>query len=201
MTALSSEEYVSERGWEKATLDKCPVHAAGGCSFARHTPYERRTPTGALIPRWYCAEAHQTFSLLPDCFCSRLPGQLVEVEAAVRVFEASPSWEAAADQLRPDIELQGTLRWLRRRVASTYAALRSVIGLRPDLFFGCKPTLAGFGAVLKVPYVLVALREIATTSLDRLPPPLGFGPRPARRWLHSTLLQHDSGPDPPVPLR
>jgi hypothetical protein len=200
-TGLSSAEYVSERGWEKATLDRCPVHGESGCSFAKHTPYERKTPPGALIPRWYCPEAHQTFSLLPDHLCSRLRGPLAEVEAAVRAFEAAPTWEAAADLVRPDIELQGALRWLRRRVASTHAALTSLIGLRPDLFVGCEPTLTWFGSVLEVPGVLIALREIASTSLRRLPPVLGFGPRPAKRWPHSRVLQHDSGPDPPARLR
>jgi hypothetical protein len=200
-TELSSEEYVSERGWQKAILEKCPVHGRGGCSFARHTPYARKTPPGALIARWYCSEAHQTFSLLPDCFCSRLPGPLVDVDAAVRTYEAASTWEAAADQLQPDTGLQAVLRWLRRRVASVHAALHAVIGLHPDRFAGCSPTLAAFGAVLKVPCVLVALREIAAASLDRLPPPLGFGPRPARRWSRSTPLQQDSGPDPPAPHR
>ncbi len=177
------------------------MHGATSCSFAKHTPYERKTPPGALIPRWYCAEAHQTFSLLPDCLCSRLRGPLAEVEAAVRAFEAAPTWESAAERIRPDIELQGALRWLRRRVVSTRAALTALIGLRPDLFVGCEPTLTALGSSLGVCCVLVALREIASTSLRRLPPALGFGPRPAKRWPHRKVLQHDSGPDPPARLR
>lgn len=149
------------------------------------------------MARYYCPEAHQTFSLLPDCLCSRLPGPLVAVEVVVREFEAAPTWEAAALKVRPDIGLQGALRWLRRRVAATYAAFRSLIGLMPDLFIGCMPSLAAFTAVLKVSWVLIALREIAATSLGQLPPYLGFGPRPSRRWSRPKPIQHDSGADPP----
>lgn len=200
-TGLSSAEYVSERGWEKATLEKCPVHGEGSCRFAKHTAYPRKDPPGALIPRWYCPDAHQTFSLLPDCLCSRLPGCLDQVEAAVRSFEEAPSWEEAAQRARPDIEVQGALRWLRRRVALTRAALTSLVGLRPDRFEGYEPTLTSFASALGAPGVLVALREIASTFLQQLPPALGFGPRPAKRWTRKTGLQHDSGPDPPDSLR
>lgn len=173
------------------------MHSAGGCGFAKHTPYERKRPPGTFIARWYCPDAHQTFSLLPDCLASRLPGSLADVDAVVRDFEAAPTWEAAAEKIRPDIGLQGALRWLRRRVAMAYAAFRSLIGLLPDLFESCMPTRGSFAAVLHVPYVLIALREFAKETLDRLPPPLGFGPRPAKRWVRPRALQQESGADPP----
>ena len=208
-TGLTSDEYVSERGWEKATLDRCPVHHEGGCGFARHTAYERKSPPGTRIPRWYCPQAHQTFSLLPNFLAARLPGALADVDAVVREYEAARdrevepalTWEAAAAELRPDIEVQGALRWLRRRVVPVHAAVRALIGLMPDLFAGCAPTLTSLSARLRVPCVLVALREIAEQWLGRLPPSLGFGPRPARRWRRSTALQQDSGADPPAQHR
>ena len=40
-----------------------------------------------------------------------------EVEKVVCVVEASRSVEAAADVLRPDIELPGAVRWVRRRLS------------------------------------------------------------------------------------
>lgn len=196
-TRLSSEEYVSERGWEQATLDRCPEHPEGGCGFARHTPYERKTPPGTLVARWYCPAGHQTYSLLPDCLASRLPGSLAEVEGVVREVEAGGTFEAAAAKLRPDIELQGALRWLRRRVAQSSAAARAVIGLLPERLAGCAPTLTSIAAALDVPCALIALREIARAWLASLPPSLGFGPRPTPRWSRPTPIQQQTGPPPP----
>ena len=199
-TRLSSVEYVSERGWEKATLEHCPAHPKGGCGFARHTAYERMEPPGTFVPRWYCPQAHRTFSLLPDCLASRLPGSLAEVDTVVREVEAAPSWETAANKLRPDVGLQAALRWLRRRVAAAHAAARSLIGLRPYLFSGCAPTLTSFASVLQVSFVMIALRGIAEDALLHLPPPLGFGPRPTKRWSRTRAPQQDSGADsPPQP--
>jgi hypothetical protein len=165
-------------------------------------PYERKVPTGALIPRWYCPKARRTFSLLPDCLASRLPGALVDLETVVRSVEKARtpptrSWEAIAAELRPDIEVQGALRWLRRRLASVQAGVRATMGLFPDVFAGCAPTITSLAARLEVPCVLVALRGIAAGMLDHLPPSLGFGPRPARRWRNAKALQQDSGADPP----
>ena len=74
---LTGEQYViSGEAWREARLGRCPNHPGGRCSFARHGVYERKTPTGTLIARWYCRESHQTFSLLPDCLAARLPGTL-----------------------------------------------------------------------------------------------------------------------------
>ena len=69
---LTSEEYVKQEAWKSASLQRCPKHPAGGCGFARHTAYARVEPPGMHIARWYCPEAHVTFSLLPDCLASRL---------------------------------------------------------------------------------------------------------------------------------
>lgn len=202
---LSSDEYVSERGWENATLKDCPAHPQGGCGFARHTPYPRVTPPGIRVARWYCPQAHQTFSLLPTFLSSRLPGLLADVDAVVRTAEAArlqgQSWEEIAADLRPDIGLQGALRWLRRRLALVHASARAIIGLLPDRLAGSAPTLTSIAVRLGVSPVLIALREIAEDSLPRLPPPLGFGPRPASRWHRPRPLQHDSGADPPDHLR
>ena len=91
------------------------MHPQGGCGFTRHGTYERVNPPGTRIARWYCRQGHCTFSLLPDCLAARGSGTLIEFEAVVNDTEAARSLEAAAAACRPDIELPGVLRWLRRR--------------------------------------------------------------------------------------
>ena len=103
-TTLTSEQYVSERGWLHASLKRCPSHPGGGCRFSRHGTYPRVEPPGMEVPRWYCRDAHRTFSLLPDCMSARLTGSLDEAEQVVVKVEESRSVEAAAKKLRPEIE-------------------------------------------------------------------------------------------------
>ena len=89
-TGLTSEQYVSAEAWRAARLDRCPNHPHGGCSLARHGTYERRTPAGTQIARWYCRESHTTFNLLPDCLAARLPGTLRRLEEVVVHAEQLP---------------------------------------------------------------------------------------------------------------
>ena len=196
-TGLTSQEYVTQSGWLAASLERCPFHPQGGCGFARHTPYERVSPPGCLIARWYCRSAHTTVSLLPDFLCSRLTGTLAEVEAVVSAVEVFPSLEAATETVRPDIEIASGLRWTRRRVRFVHAGLAAAIGLLPVLLAGCKPTVASVRSTLAVGSVLVFLRWALPPHLAALPPPLGFGPRPLRRRPSSTAVQQEPGPDPP----
>lgn len=196
-TGLTSEEYVNRQGWREATLKHCPLHPSGGCSFAHHGTYERVDPPGARVPRWYCPEGHCTFSLLPDCLAARFPGALCAIEDVVKQAEQAKSLEAAADRLRPDIELPGAIRWMRRRVQGVYAALRALRGLQPERFAACLPTVSAFQSRLKRDCVLPTLREFAAEQLPFLPPPLGFGPRPRPRGGQNKRHQHSTGPDPP----
>ena len=199
-TNFTSNEYVNHQAWKDATLACCPLHPGGGCSFARHGTYERVKPPGTRIPRWYCPEGRRTFSLLADCFAARLTGSLQEVEAVVVAVEQASSQEAAADALRPDIELPGALRWARRRLKAVHAALILLLGLFPDRFCGCQPTLGAFRQCLGVDWVLPRLRAIADVQLAGLPPPLGFRPPLPRGGEPETARQHQVGPDPPVPI-
>ena len=196
-TGLTGEDYVTQAGWLTASLERCPFHPEGGCGFARHTPYERVSPPGCLIARWYCRAAHTTISLLPDFLCSRLTGTLAEVEAVVAAVELFPSLEAASEAVRTDIVQPGALRWMRRRVRLVHAGLAAAIGLLPGLLAGCKPTVVSVRSTLGVVSVLVFLRWAVAAHLAALPPPLGFGPRPLRRRRSSTAIQQDPGPDPP----
>ena len=197
-TNLTSEEYVNQQAWQDATLVCCPLHPQGGCSFARHGTYERVNPPGTQIPRWYCSESHRTFSLLADCFAARFSGTLCEVETAVVEVERARSLEAAADQLRLDIELPGAIRWTRRRVKAVHACLTILLGLLPELFVGCQPTFSAFSQWLRVDFILPALREIAALHLGYLPPPLGFKPPACSGGEAKRPIQQQTGPDPPA---
>ena len=163
-TDLSPEEYVRQEAWKDAKLDSCPLHPKGGCGFSRNGTYKRKLPEGTKIARFYCSKGHKTFSLLPDCLCSRLSGSLDEVEAVIVEVENSPSQEKAADRLRLDIELPGVLRWMRRRVLLVRVALSILIDLIPSPFAGCTPTISSFCSALCLEPILPELRGCA--SLD-----------------------------------
>ncbi len=178
--SLTGEEYVSARAWQQANVALCPVHRSATCGFSRHGTYERKFPPGTRVPRWYCRPARCTFSLLADCFASRLPGTLAEIEEVVLRVERAPSQEQAAEHMRTEILLPGVLRWMRRRLHLVRAALLALVGILPAVLMGCGATITEFRSVLGVAPVLPALREIAGAHLGSLPPPLGFGPRPRR---------------------
>jgi hypothetical protein len=197
-TGLTSEEYVSQEAWRFASLERCPVHPDGRCGVARHGTYRRKTPDGVLVPRWYCPEGHLTISLLPDFAASRLSSGLDEVEQVAIAVEGAVSLEAAASELRPDIELPGAVRWTRRRVRAVRTTLVTSVGLLPGILAGVELNVKSFRAALGAERVLVALREAASVHLSQLPPPVGFGPRPIPRGRGAARAQHKLGPDPPV---
>jgi len=200
-TGLTSEEYVRQKGWLAARLERCPFHPEGGCGFASHGSYERVSPAGCLIARSWCPTARTSISMLPDFLCARLTGTLAEVEAVVAAAEAASTQEAASEALRPEVELPGALRWLRRRTRLVRAGLAAAIGLLPGLLAGCRPTVTSLRSALGAEVVLVRLRVELAPHLAALPPPLGFGPRPLRRRPSPTALQQEAGPDPPAGTR
>jgi hypothetical protein len=197
-TGLTGADYVTRRAWEQATLACCPLHPGGGCGLARHTPYERKTPPGTFIARWYCRRGHCTFSLLPDHLAARFPGELVTLEQTVLAVAQARSVEAAADAVRPDdITLPSAVRWIRRRLRLVSAVLVTVVGLFPERLCGCAPHLLAVGARLECFPVLPALRAFAHAHLAVLPRPLGFHHRGAVGGAARRGFQHDLGPDPP----
>jgi len=197
-TGLTSEEYVKQRAWLNASLERCPLHSGGNCGFARHSAYERVEPPGACVARYYCPKGHVTFSLLPDCLAARLSSTLTEVEAVVAAVEISGgSREVVAARLRPDVQLQGALRWMRRRMAAVAVALVALKGLRPDLFAGRQPTLQDFRAALGVAQVLPCVRELARGQVSALPAPVGLGHRRPAPVSTGPPSQQEPGADPP----
>ena len=169
--------------------------------FARHGTYERLSPPGTVIARWYCPQGQRTFSLLPDCLAARLPGTLAEVETLVSHVEQARSLEAACADLRLEIELPGVLRWVRRRVAAIHAALNTLKGLMPERFAGCEPRLGAFAERLGVDALLPVLRQIAAPYLPWLSAPLGFSPLCERGGEPDRTRQHPVGADPPALVR
>jgi hypothetical protein len=194
-TKLTSEEYVTQKAWRQASLDFCPRHPGGGCVFRRHGTYRRETPPGMRITRWYCRDAHTTFSLLPDCMAARLVGSLDEVEQVAAAAETM-GIEAAAQDLRTEIDLPGAMRWIRRRRDAVRAALLALITALPWRL-GMIPRVHALRAVLETDRALVAVREIGADHLQALTPPLGFCRRVRVRVERDSVIQHETGPDPP----
>lgn len=197
-SSLTSEAYVAERAWQKARLLQCPRHPRGGCRFARHGTYPRKTPTGMRIARYYCPTAHETFSVLPDCLAGRFPGDLDDLERVVAHVDAARSIEAAADVLRPDIVLPSAVRWVRRRLTLVRVTLLAVVTLLPDLFGGTAQ-LGAVRAALETDHALVTLRARAAALLPALPRPLGFVPHPGARRAPRPHRQHRMGADAEPP--
>ena len=148
------------------------------------------------VPRWYCRDAHQTFSLLPDCMSARLEGSLDEAEQVVVRVEESPSVEAAAKKLRPDLEVAGAVRWVRRRVQGVRDSLVILLTVLPGSL-GVDARLVEVRRNLATERALVALRDIGTAHLQVLPRPLGFRPAGVRTSKREERLQHKTGADPP----
>jgi len=195
-TNLSVDQYIKSKAWKGAILDHCPLHPQGGCKFAGHGTYSRKFPDGVKVARWYCPNGHTTFSMLPDCLSSRLPGTLIDVETVINQIKNSSSQEAAADIIRQDIYLPGALRWMRRRLFLIRSTLILLIQLLPSLPENCQPTLSSFRSVLGIEFVLPHLRKLAGSHLDILPPPLGFGLRPEKKSKKNHFQQR-TGTDPP----
>jgi hypothetical protein len=195
---LTSEAYLAQQAWRSARLERCPRHPVGGCGFVRWGTYARKTPAGLRIARWYCPTAHETFSLLPDCLASRFPGELQDLERVVAHVDTARSIEAAADVLRPDIELPSAVRWVRRRLTLVRATLLAVVTLLPELC-GHDAQLTAVRTVLGTEHALVILRGRAAAILPSLPRPLGFAPPIRSRVRVRRRRQHDPGPDARAP--
>src|SRR5271157_6006967 len=99
-TLSSVDAYIRNREWNDVRLPACPMHPSGGCSFARHGSYERLSPSGLRIARWYCPEGHRTFSLIPDFVASRMPGLLDSIEESIVTACSGISFDAGSVLVR-----------------------------------------------------------------------------------------------------
>lgn len=160
----------------------------------------RVEPPGTQVARWYCPTGKTSFSLLPDCLASRLAGSLDAVEEVVATVEAKvaagSSIETAAGEMRPDIDLPGAVRWVRRRLGPVRMVLLAIMTLKPGQL-GAEPRLGSVRTVLGTEQVLMRLRELGAAHLGSLAPPIGFGPRRRQRCRRRRRAQQEAGPDPP----
>jgi hypothetical protein len=202
-TELTFEEYRTQRGWEAATLSRCPLCEAGRrCHLHRLGTYMRKVPSVAYVTRYYCPESRTTFGLLPDFYASRMPGTLDMIEEAAAKAETTPSLEKTAEALRPAEEpgavtLGAALVWVRLRVLIARAMLVTVKGLLPERFGELPVRISAFRRHLQTLHVLVALRGICERYLHRLPAPLGLVPL-CGPWSGGRGGRAQSpGPDPP----
>lgn len=176
----TSESYVSQEGWREASIERCPR-----CNgrIPRHGTYRRKAPEGTQIARFYCHPCHLTVSLLPRCLAAGYSDTLAVQQEAVDAIDVHDSFDAAAIALRPDIELQGARRWLRRRLrrhALTLALASTALGVSPD---GVE---------------VFALRDNAPRLIRELPTPVGLSHRPLAHWRGPSPRQQPMGPDPPA---
>ncbi|MFZ5776037.1 MAG: hypothetical protein ACOY3Z_11195 [Thermodesulfobacteriota bacterium] len=187
-TDLSAEEFARQPPEEYDTyLSRCPLHPQGGCGYARHGTYPRKSPQFLAVPRWYCRLGRKTFSLLPDCLTARLPGSLDEAEAVVKAVEEGADWQAIANKHHPHAEPPGSIRWVKRRVVYVRQAVVTSVGL---LGLAAAPTVTAVKAALGVDRVLVHLRQRLSEHLQHLPAILGFFPRLFRQPENQAVFQH-----------
>jgi hypothetical protein len=104
--------------------------------------------------------------------------------------------EAAAQDLRPEVELPGVMRWVQRRRKRVRAALLALVTALPGQL-GRRPEVREVRAVLGTERALVAVRAIGADHLPTLPYPLGLCPRREPRLESERRFQHETGPDPP----
>lgn len=169
----TASEYKAQKLYEKAELKQCPLHPEGGCGIRKHGSYTRKWPVEIKIACWYCRMGHTLISLLPDFLPSRLSETLKDVEEVVLEVQKHPNLESAAENIRPDIELPGALRWIVRRINYVGRILIIGAGILPQ--FGFK-SLEQLQKTFKVDFVLPHLREILKNHLHKLPRIIGLIP-------------------------
>lgn len=176
----TSDRYVSEQGWLSASIERCPKCRG---PISRHGTYCRKRPEGTRIARFYCRRCRMTVSLLPSFLASGYSGTLAVQREAVEAARTHLCFDDAARDVRPDIELQGARRWLRRRVARHRLALLIVATLLAT------PTDA---------IDLFALRDSDAEKLRSSPTPTGLAHRSLSHWGARLPNPHRMGPDPPL---
>lgn len=181
----TSEEYIRTQAWLGATITRCPLGKKCERVPIKHGTYGRKYPDGTRIARFYCQPCGITFSLLPDCLASSYSSTVVDIEETVQTFSEGSTFDEAVQKLRPDIELQGGRRWLRRRIQRVRLTVLLV-----GTLYGVAPT--------KMPEIdLRKLREKSGKQIHQIPTPIGFCPHPLSHWNSVTQHQHTKGPDPP----
>ena len=135
--------------------------------MARHGTYQRKTPPGALIARWYCpAEPHhlQPAARLPGgaacpARCGWLRRRVLLVQQALRVVigllpQHLAGCRAELTACRQRLDSQAVLVALRSLAARSLPVLPAPLGFRPHRNEPCHPTSAAqqqVGPVARAP--------------------------------------------------
>ena len=157
-------------------LSTVPTTSTRGCRLARHGTYRRKTPAGCRVARYYCPDAHRTFSLLPEFMAAGVPGTLQSIEDSVVAVEETDSLAAGADRARPGrhVDSRAARRWSVRRVNWVQLILTIAIAIHPDLFANIPVSVTAFRQHTGSETVLVDLRLVASRHLQAMPNPVGF---------------------------
>lgn len=176
----TSESYVIQQGWHEASIERCPKCRGG---IRSHGSYERKVPSGTRIARFYCRPCGLTVSLLPDFLAAGYSDTLAVQKAALAEIPKHETFDAAARAARPDIELQGARRWLRRRLHRFTLTL----------------LLAATAAGVPIESVDVfSLRSSQPHLVASLPSFVGLRHQRLSYWKHDSPKQQPMGPDPPT---
>ena len=180
----TSEEYVTQRLWLKASVPECGYCQPLGldCTPVLHGYYDRVHPKGARVRRYRCPRTGRTIGMLPDCLASCSRGDLDTMERIALDREGGASFGKIAEwvaeryygQQQP---IEGPLRWVKRRALAVRSFLAAMASLHPGTFEGVEPTVTAMRKHLGTDRVLVALRHLAGAGLVGLSPPLGLRPR------------------------
>jgi len=198
-TELTAQEYVRTESWKHIVVVRCLIHPDSDCRITRHGTYPRKIPEGAKILRIFCHTENIAFSLLPDCFSSRLSGTLHDVELVFLMAEtvardlgcdcspaiahkilSSPGLATAAEEAGVGqrlFDLASDSGWLKRRMEYVLAILSVIACLFPEKFENRRPTLISFRSVFGGGPVLIRLRELAESRIHEIPFPVGLNPR------------------------
>ena len=181
----TSEEYVTQRLWLKASVPECGYCQPLGldCTPVLHGYYDRVRPQGARVRRYRCPRTGRTISMLPDCLASRSSGDVDTMERIALERERNSSLGQIAGWVaerfyRPQQPIEGPLRWVKRRVLAVSSFLAAMVSLYPETLGRVEPTVTAMREHLGTDRVLVELRCLAGADLAGLSPPLGLCPRP-----------------------
>jgi hypothetical protein len=174
-----------------------PAASARGLWVCPPWHLRAKEPGGILTAPWYCRQGHRTFSLLPDYLAARFPGTLSEIERLVATVEQARSLETATDARRSDpVSLTSAVRWVRRRVGPVRRLLTVLVGLLPQFFLGCAPTIGALRRRVSCAQVLMSCSELAQVHLQALSRPLRFEHPSYTGGERNPRPQQHMGPDP-----
>lgn len=173
-TELSVDDYISEKGWLKASPPACPRgRCRGDCGMVGNGSYGR-LPAGMRVRRWYCRFCHESFSAMPVFLAAGMHGTLSEIEAVVIHALRKGISSSAREWLGNDGA--GERRWVRRRLLRVTMCLTVLVGMIAVLA-DTRVDMGLMAARLGDPECLLVDLRRRCATLRHLPTPVGFDRR------------------------